>query len=99
MKIPFILERAISLGYWNNPEETTKAIENERLHTGDMAAIGQEGYVNIVDRKKDMIITGGENVYSVKPENVLFKHPAVLEAAVIGVPDPKWGERESYLSL
>ena len=82
----------VTPGYWNNPEETAKAIKDGWLHTGDMAAIDQEGYVNIVDRKKDMIITGGENVYSVEVENVLYKHPAVLEAAVIGVPDPKWGE-------
>jgi len=57
-----------------------------------MAVINDEGYVNIVDRKKDMIITGGENVYSTEVENVLYEHPAVLEAAVIGVPDDHWGE-------
>ena len=82
----------VTPGYWNNPEETAKAIKDGWLHTGDMAVLDAEGYVNIVDRKKDMIITGGENVYSVEVENVLYKHPAVLEAAVIGVPDPKWGE-------
>ncbi|HDG97640.1 MAG TPA: fatty acid--CoA ligase [Desulfobacterales bacterium] len=82
----------VTPGYWNNPEETAKAIKDGWLHTGDMAVIDKEGYVNIVDRKKDMIITGGENVYSVEVENVLYKHPAVLEAAVIGVPDSKWGE-------
>jgi len=82
----------VTPGYWNNPEETAKAIKDGWLHTGDMAVLDKEGYVNIVDRKKDMIITGGENVYSVEVENVLYKHPAVLEAAVIGVPDPKWGE-------
>jgi acyl-CoA synthetase (AMP-forming)/AMP-acid ligase II len=54
--------------------------------------VDEEGYVNIVDRKKDMIITGGENVYSVEVENTLYTHPSILEAAVIGVPDPKWGE-------
>jgi acyl-CoA synthetase (AMP-forming)/AMP-acid ligase II len=57
-----------------------------------MAVVDKEGYVNIVDRKKDMIITGGENVYSVEVENILYTHPCILEAAVIGVPDPKWGE-------
>ncbi|NIR13598.1 MAG: AMP-binding protein, partial [Desulfobacterales bacterium] len=62
------------------------------LYTGDMAVVDREGYVNIVDRKKDMIITGGENVYSVEVENILYTHPSVLEAAVIGVADPKWGE-------
>lgn len=82
----------VTPGYWNNPQETTKAIRDGWLYTGDMAVLDAEGYVNIVDRKKDMIITGGENVYSVEVENVLYKHPAVLEAAVIGVPDQKWGE-------
>ncbi len=82
----------VTPGYWKNPEETAKAIKNGWLYTGDMAVIDKEGYVNIVDRKKDMIITGGENVYSVEVENVLYTHPAVLEAAVIGVPHPKWGE-------
>jgi fatty-acyl-CoA synthase len=82
----------VTKGYWNRPEETAKALKDGWLYTGDMAVIDKEGYVNIVDRKKDMIITGGENVYSVEVENVLYTHPCVLEAAVIGVPDPKWGE-------
>jgi acyl-CoA synthetase (AMP-forming)/AMP-acid ligase II len=82
----------VTRGYWNRPDETQKAIRDGWLHTGDMAVIDPEGYVNIVDRKKDMIITGGENVYSVEVENNLYTHPAVLEAAVIGVPDAKWGE-------
>lgn len=82
----------VTPGYWNRPEETAAAIREGWLHTGDMAVVDREGYVNIVDRKKDMIITGGENVYSVEVENVLYEHPAVMEAVVIGVPDPKWGE-------
>ncbi|MBI4772729.1 MAG: long-chain-fatty-acid--CoA ligase [Deltaproteobacteria bacterium] len=82
----------VTKGYWNRPEETANALRDGWLHTGDLAVIDREGYVNIVDRKKDMIITGGENVYSVEVENVLYMHPDVLEAAVIGVPDPKWGE-------
>ena len=82
----------VTAGYWNRPEETAKVIKNGWLYTGDMAVMDQDGYVNIVDRKKDMIITGGENVYSVEVENVLYTHPSLLEAAVIGVPDPKWGE-------
>ncbi len=82
----------VTPGYWKNPEETQKAIKNGWLHTGDMATIDKEGYVNIVDRKKDIIITGGENVYSTEVENVIYEHPAVLEVAVIGVPDEKWGE-------
>jgi fatty-acyl-CoA synthase len=82
----------VTKGYWNRPGETVDAIKNGWLYTGDLAVIDREGYVNIVDRKKDMIITGGENVYSIEIENVLYSHPAVLEAAVIGVPDSKWGE-------
>ncbi len=82
----------VTKGYWKRPGETAKALKNGWLHTGDMAVVDREGYVNIVDRKKDMIITGGENVYSVEVENVLYTHPSVLEAAVIGVPDAKWGE-------
>ena len=82
----------ITQGYWNKPEETARAIQNGWLHTGDMAVVDPEGYVNIVDRKKDMIITGGENVYTIEVENTLYTHPAVLEAAVIGLPDEKWGE-------
>lgn len=82
----------VTKGYWNRPEETAKTLKDGWLYTGDMAVVDREGYVNIVDRKKDMIITGGENVYSVEVENVLYSHPSVLEAAVVGVPDPKWGE-------
>jgi acyl-CoA synthetase (AMP-forming)/AMP-acid ligase II len=83
---------SVTRGYWNRPEETENAIRDGWLYTGDMAVVDAEGYVNIVDRKKDMIITGGENIYSVEVENVLYAHPCVFEAAVIGVPDPKWGE-------
>lgn len=83
----------VTPGYWKLPEETKKAIRDGWLYTGDLAVMDEEGYVNIVDRKKDMIITGGENVYSTEVENVLYTHPDILEAAVIGVPDPHWGER------
>jgi len=82
----------VTKGYWKLPEETEKSIKNGWLYTGDMAVMDEEGYVTIVDRKKDMILTGGENVYSTEVENVLYMHPAILECAVIGVPDPKWGE-------
>ena len=82
----------VTKGYWRLPQETTKVFKNGWLHTGDMAVIDEEGYVTIVDRKEDMIITGGENVYSIEVENVLYTHPSVLEAAVIGVPDEEWGE-------
>ncbi len=82
----------VTKGYWKLPEETEKSIKHGWLYTGDMAVMDEEGYVTIVDRKKDMIITGGENVYSTEVENVLYSHPAILECAVIGVPDEKWGE-------
>lgn len=83
---------SVMKGYWGLPELTQAAFDDGWLHTGDMAVIDEEGYVTIVDRKRDMIITGGENVYSVEVEDVLYSHPAILEAAVIGVPDDKWGE-------
>ena len=82
----------VTPGYWNRPEETLEAFHNGWLKTGDLAVIDSEGYVNIVDRKKDMIISGGENIYSIEVENVLYMHPKVLEAAVFGIPDEKWGE-------
>ncbi len=82
----------VTPGYWNRPDETAAAFREGWLKTGDLATIDAEGYVNIVDRKKDMIITGGENVYSTEVESVLYEHPAVLEAAVFGVPDEIWGE-------
>jgi acyl-CoA synthetase (AMP-forming)/AMP-acid ligase II len=82
----------VTHGYWRLPEETAQALQGGWLHTGDLATIDAEGSVNIVDRKKDMIITGGENVYSTEVEHVLYRHPAVLEAAVIGLPDERWGE-------
>ncbi len=80
----------IMKGYWNRPEETQEALRGGWYHTKDMARWDEEGYLYIVDRKDDMIITGGENVYSTEVEEVLYRHPAVLEAAVIGVPDPDW---------
>ncbi|ARD47951.1 long-chain-fatty-acid--CoA ligase [Sporosarcina sp. P33] len=82
----------IMKGYWNAPEKTANTIKDGWYHSGDMAMMDEDHYVYIVDRKKDMIITGGENVYSIEVENVLSSHPAVLEAAVIGIPDSKWGE-------
>jgi acyl-CoA synthetase (AMP-forming)/AMP-acid ligase II len=78
-------------GYWEQPEETAKAIVDGWFHTGD-GGYADEAYVVISDRKKDVIITGGENVSSIEVEDCLFQHPAVAEVAVIGVPDEKWGE-------
>ena len=80
-------------GYWRQPEVSAETLRGGWMHSGDMATVDEEGYIFIVDRKKDMIITGGENVYSTEVENALYQHPAVLEAAVIGIPDPHWGER------
>jgi long-chain acyl-CoA synthetase len=82
----------IMVGYWNRPDETAAALRDGWLYTGDLASMDDEGYVYIVDRKKDMIITGGENVFSTEVENALYTHPAILEAAVVGVPDATWGE-------
>lgn len=79
-------------GYWRNPGATAEAIRGGWLHTGDLAYRDEEGYHYIVDRKKDMFISGGENVYPAEVEAALYTHPAVAECAVIGVPDPKWGE-------
>jgi fatty-acyl-CoA synthase len=78
--------------YWNLPELTERVFEDGWLHTADMAVMDEEGYVTIVDRQRDVIVTDGENVYSVEVENLLYSHPAVLEAAVIGVPDEQSGE-------
>ena len=78
--------------YWNQPEETDAALEDGWFHTGDGGFIDDDNYVTIQDRKKDVIISGGENVSSIEVEDTLFSHPAVLEVAVIGVPDEKWGE-------
>ncbi len=80
-------------GYWNKPEATAEAFVNGWLHTGDMARIDEQGFVQIVDRKKDMICRGGENVYCVEVENALAAHPAVFEVAVMGVPDSMMGEK------
>ena len=82
----------IMLGYWKRPEDTEDALRDGWLHTGDLATVDDQGYIYLVDRKKDMIVTGGENVYSTEVEAVLYAHPAVKEAAVISIPDPDWGE-------
>jgi len=80
-------------GYWKNPEATAAAFTDGWFHTGDVGRWDEDGYLYIVDRKKDMILTGGENVYPREVEEVLFTHPAVVEAAVIGAPDVHWGEK------
>lgn len=79
-------------GYWKQPEATAEALKGGWMHTGDAGYMDADGYIFLVDRTKDMIVTGGENVYSVEVEAALHEHPAVFEAAVIGVPDSEWGE-------
>jgi len=83
----------VTPGYWDAPEETAESLSKGWFHTGDIGMFDEAGYLYLKDRKKDMIVTGGENVYPVEVENVLYEIPGVLEAAVIGIPDEKWGER------
>lgn len=82
----------IMLGYWKRLEDTENVLRDGWLHTGDLATVDEDGYIFLVDRKKDMIVTGGENVFSTEVEAVLYAHPSVKEAAVIPVPDEDWGE-------
>ena len=82
----------VSRGYWNNPDETARAFRDGLFRTGDIGYQDADGYVYLLDRLKDMIVTGGENVYSGEVEAVIYTHAAVREVAVFGVPDPKWGE-------
>jgi long-chain acyl-CoA synthetase len=82
----------IMLGYWGRPEETAQALRGGRMFTGDLGHMDEDGFVFIADRLKDMIISGGENIYSGEVENALYRHPAVAQCAVIGVPSEKWGE-------
>jgi fatty-acyl-CoA synthase len=89
-----IVYRAPTLmsGYWNNPEATAEAFAGGWFHSGDLVRMDEDGYVWVVDRKKDMIISGGENIYCAEVENVLAGHPQIVEVAVIGRADEKWGE-------
>ena len=80
------------IGYWKRPDATAQALREGWLHTGDIGTMDAEGFVTIRDRMKDMLISGGENVYPAEVENMLLSHPAVADAAVIGLPSPKWGE-------
>jgi long-chain acyl-CoA synthetase len=82
----------VMLGYWNRPIESRSALADGWYHTGDAARADEDGYLYLVDRLKDMIITGGENVYSTEVEAALVEHEDVKEAAVFGIPDPRWGE-------
>jgi long-chain acyl-CoA synthetase len=82
----------VMAGYWNQPDVTAAALAGGWYHTGDLGSLREDGHLFVLDRKKDMIVSGAENVYSVEVEDALSRHPAVLEAAVFGVPDPVWGE-------
>jgi fatty-acyl-CoA synthase len=87
-------------GYWNRPEATAAAIDPEGwFHTGDVGYLDAEGFLFVADRIKDMVITGGENVYPAEVESVLYTHPAVAEVAVIGLPDERWGEAVTAVAV
>jgi acyl-CoA synthetase (AMP-forming)/AMP-acid ligase II len=79
-------------GYHNNPQATAESLQNGWLYTGDLARVDNEGFLYIVDRKKEMIVSGGENIYPREIEEVIIKHPSVADVAVIGIPHPTWGE-------
>ncbi|NQV61273.1 MAG: long-chain-fatty-acid--CoA ligase [Alphaproteobacteria bacterium] len=83
----------VMMGYWNQPDMTAETLRNGWLHTGDGGYMDEDGFVYVVDRVKDMIISGGENVYSAEVENAIYQHPMVVECAVIGIPHEKWGEQ------
>src|SRR3546814_12357394 len=88
------------LGYWRQPDLFKSTVVDGWLRTGDAGYRDEHGFLYLVDRVKDMIISGGENIYSAEVENALMSHPAVLQCAVIGVPDPKWGEAvHAYVQL
>lgn len=80
------------LGYWNRPQETSEALQGGWFHTGDAGRIDADGFLFVVDRLKDMIITGGENVYCAEVESAISRYPGVAAVAVFGIPDPRWGE-------
>ena len=79
-------------GYWNNPAASQETLVDGWLRTGDVGSLDEDGYLYVRDRIKDLIVSGGENIYSREVESVLFDHPGLVDAAVIGVPDPIWGE-------
>jgi len=84
----------VMLGYWNRPDATAAVFDGEGwFHTGDVGFLDAEGFLTLCDRMKDMVISGGENVYPAEVESCLYEHPAIAEVAVIGAPDDKWGER------
>jgi len=89
----------VTAGYWNRPAATAEVFGSGWLRTGDVGRIDADGYVEVVDRLKDMIIRGGENIYSLEVEGVLARHPAIAEVAVVGVPDELFGERDRAVAV
>jgi acyl-CoA synthetase (AMP-forming)/AMP-acid ligase II len=88
-----VKSKAVMKEWWHKPDETLETVVDGWVHTGDMGRYDEKGYIYIVDRKRDMVVSGGENVYPREIEEILYQHPAVVEAAVIGIPDPYWVER------
>jgi fatty-acyl-CoA synthase len=86
-------------GYWNRPDESAAALRNGWLHTGDLGRVDDEGYLYVVDRAKDMLISGGLNVYPAEIERLLSSLPGITEVAVIGVPDDRWGETPAVIAV
>jgi fatty-acyl-CoA synthase len=90
----------VMLGYYKNPEGTAEAFRGGWFHSGDLAVLHPDGYIEVRDRQKDIVISGGENISSIEVEKVLYEHPAVAEAAVVSFPDEKWGEvPKAYVTL
>ncbi|MBT8446546.1 MAG: AMP-binding protein, partial [Gammaproteobacteria bacterium] len=87
-----VRSRSVISGYWRQPEESARTIRGSWFYTGDMGYLDADRYLFVVDRKKDMVVSGGVNIYTKEIEAVLYQHPAVLEAAIIGLPDENWGE-------
>jgi len=87
-----VRSNAVTIGYWGEDAATADALRDGWYHTGDLGYLNDRNFLFVVDRVKDMIVSGGENVYSVEVEDALYRHPAVAEAAVFGVPDATWGE-------
>ena len=88
-----VQSKSTMLEWWHKPDETRETVVNGWLHTGDMGRYDEKGYIYIVDRKRDMIVSGGENIYPREVEEIIYQHPSVQEAAVIGIPDPYWVEK------
>jgi len=90
----------VTKGYYNDPEQTAKAFRGGWFHSGDLGVWHSDGYIELRDRMKDIIISGGENISTIEVEQTVAKHPAVLECAVVAIPDPHWGERpKAFVTL